>query len=204
MSTIVKHNMILLGAAGRRSGKTLLACKLIERYSYRFPIIGVKVTTIHRGNETCPRGGEGCGTCASLQGAYCITEETNRDLNKDTSRLLASGARKVYWLRAKQDYLKEGIESLFRLIPEEEIPLVCESNSLRAFVEPGVFLIIKEKSQRELKTSARKFLQHADRVVTFDPEGMDDNLFNISFDDIKFTHNRWFLNDKAGGTIHDS
>jgi hypothetical protein len=188
--------MLLLGAAGRNSGKTLLACNLIERYSGQLPIIAVKVTTIHRRDETCPRGGEGCGVCASMQGAYCITEETNRGLNKDTSRLLASGARKVYWLRAVKDHLREGITALLRLMPEE-IALVCESNSLRAIVEPGVFLIVKAKNQGELKPSARKVLRSADRVVIFNPEGVGDNLFDISLDDIQFTHNRWFLRDEA-------
>ena len=196
MPPIVKHNMILLGAAGRNSGKTLLACKLIERYSEQFPIIAVKVTTIHRKGETCPRGGEGCGTCASLQGAYCVTEETSRDLKKDTSRLLASGAERVYWLRAVKDHLKEGLEALIRLIPEE-IALVCESNSLRSVVEPGVFLIVKARNQDELKPSARRVLKSADRVVIYDPEDMGDSLFNITFEDIRFMHNRWLLSEKA-------
>jgi hypothetical protein len=196
MAPIVKPNMILLGSAGRKSGKTHLACKLIERYAEQFPIIAVKVTTIHRRDGNCPEGEEGCGAYSLSQGSYCIVEETNRDLNKDTSRLLASGARQVYWLRAVRDHLKEGIEALFRLIPEE-IALVCESNSLRAVVEPGVFLIIKAKNQEEFKPSAQKVLKHADRVVTFDAEGMGDNPFNISLDTIEFTHDRWILRTRA-------
>jgi len=194
MAVIIKHNMILLGAAGRNSGKTLLACNLIKRYGQQFPLIAVKVTTIHRKGETCPRGGEGCGICASFEGAYCILEEKNGDLQKDTSRLLASGAWKVYWLRAVKDHLEEGMEALLRLIPEGTA-VVCESNSLRTFVEPGVFLIIRTKNQKILKPSARAVLKYADRVVTFDGRELGDNPFDISLENIKLAHNRWILEE---------
>ena len=88
--------MILLGAGGRNSGKTRLDCKIIELYSQKQPLVGVKITTILKKDGTCPRGGEGCGGCAFSDGAYCIIEELDKTSKKDTSRLLASGASKVY------------------------------------------------------------------------------------------------------------
>ena len=91
--------MLLIGSSGRNVGKTELACRIISRFAGRSDIVGIKVTTIARKSDTCPRGGAGCGVCSSLTGQYCITEENDRASCKDTSKLLAAGARRVYWLR---------------------------------------------------------------------------------------------------------
>jgi hypothetical protein len=95
---------------------------------------------IQKKDGTCPRGGEGCGVCACLDGVYCITEELDKTSKKDTSMLLASGASKVYWLRAFKSHLKEELEVLFTLIPDNTA-LVCESNSISTIIKPGIFLI---------------------------------------------------------------
>jgi hypothetical protein len=187
-----KKNMILLGAGGRNSGKTLLACKLIERYSQKQPIVGVKVTTIQKKDGTCPRGGEGCGVCSSLDGVYCITEELDKRSKKDTSRLLASGASNVYWLRSLKSHLKEGLEDLFTILPDNTA-IVCESNSIRTIIKPGVFLLVKDKNQKSLKPSARGVQKLADRIVEFDPERINNRPFDIDIDDIQLNNNRWAL-----------
>jgi hypothetical protein len=199
-----KENMLLLGAAGRNSGKTLLACLILELYSPRIPIIGIKVTTIHRPDLKCPKGGEGCGVCTSLEGAYCITEETDRNLQKDTSLLLASGARQVFWLRAHKAHLSEGLEALFDLLPDDAA-LICESNSVRTVVEPGVFLLVKNRKSRGFKPSAREVRDSADRIVEFDPEGLEhlsgdhtnSNPFDLNLDTVQFIGNGWVLKDGA-------
>jgi hypothetical protein len=195
MPEIKKKNMILLGAGGRNSGKTLLASKLIEHYSHQHPIIGIKVTTIQKKDETCPRGGKGCGVCSSLEGTYCITEEHVRTSKKDTSRLLASGARKVFWLRVLKDSLIEGIEALFEIIPKEAA-LVCESNSLRTVIKPGVFLLVKDKNQSTLKPSAQKVQRFADRIVEFDSKRLEDKPFDLDFKDIQLINNQWVIINK--------
>lgn len=64
------------------------------------PVIGIKVTTIKAKDGQCPRGSQGCGVCSSLEGDFCITEEIDSDCDKDTARLLAAGANRVFWLRA--------------------------------------------------------------------------------------------------------
>ena len=91
--------MIMIGAGDRNIGKTEFACSLIRKFSSRRNIIGIKVTTIDETRGGCPHGGDGCGVCASLQGNFCITEETDSKPDKDTCRMLAAGATKVFWLR---------------------------------------------------------------------------------------------------------
>jgi len=74
--------MLMIGSAGSNVGKTELACTLLRKFSKTSDIIGIKVTTIKDKDGQCPRGGEGCGVCSSLEGVYCITEELNRTPTK--------------------------------------------------------------------------------------------------------------------------
>ncbi|GHV31230.1 hypothetical protein AGMMS4952_19540 [Spirochaetia bacterium] len=53
--------MILIGGTDRNWGKTVLAEELIRRFKGRFPVVGLKVTTVAHAGGVCPRGGAGCG-----------------------------------------------------------------------------------------------------------------------------------------------
>jgi hypothetical protein len=196
MREFEKKNMILLGAGGRNSGKTLLACKIIERYSHKHFIVGVKVTTIRKTDSTCPRGGEGCGACTSLDGVYCITEELDKTTTKDTSRLLASGADRVFWLRVLNTHLKEGLDALFDALPGNSA-IVCESNSIRTVLKPGVFLLVRDKNHNTMKPSARSVQKMADRIVEFDPAKVHHKPFDIDIDDILLINQNWALRKSA-------
>lgn len=177
--------MIMLGAGDRNVGKTEFACSLIRKFSLQHDVIGVKVTTIEHTNDSCPRGGEGCGVCATLEGDFCITEETDRQSNKDTCRMLAAGAKKVFWLRALKAHLAEAMVALQDIIGSNAV-LVCESNSLRLVVEPGLFFMFKAAGSNKCKLSAASVEKYADRVVLFD--GSD---FGINLDGIELVGGRW-------------
>ena len=179
--------MLLLGSAGRNSGKTELACAIIERLSSECNIVGVKVTTIHERNGPCPRGGEGCGACSSLTGDYCITEEDGSTLGKDTTRMLASGAERVYWIRAYQEQLKDGVEELLDIIGHDAMT-VAESNSLSSLFEPGLFLMIEETGAGMYKPSARETLRYVDRIVR-----SDGKTFDLELDRIVIDRGKWVL-----------
>jgi len=170
--------MLMLGAAGRNTGKTELACSIIGRFCADHEIVGAKVTTVLKKDGTCPRGGRGCGVCSSLEGEYCITEETDPPPDKDTARLLAAGAVRVYWLRVMRRSLDQGLEALLEAVGPETLT-VCESNSLRLEVEPDLFLVTTEKGSDECKASAGEVMQHADRIVVSDGESFDLDLADI-------------------------
>ena len=169
---IEKSNFIIIGAAGRNVGKTEFACKLIANYTKNENVIGIKITTINEKNGKCPRGGNGCGVCSSLAGNYCITEETGEAKDKDTVRMLNAGAEKVYWLRVLKEHLKEGIEKLLELIPDNAC-VVCESNSIRLVLKPGMFIVIKEKSTEDIKVSCYNVIHFADKIIEFNNNNWD-------------------------------
>ena len=193
--TLKLDGMLMIGSAGANLGKTELACAIIRRFSKTGPITAIKVTTIKAKDGQCPRGGDGCGVCSSLEGNFCITEETNRDGGKDTARLLAAGAGRVFWLRVIKTHLKEGLATLLDIIGPDAV-LVCESNSLRQIVEPGLFLMVRDQGQRTWKASGREVKKYADRIVISDGSGFD---FDINR--IKLAHGKWTMPEKATAIV---
>jgi molybdopterin-guanine dinucleotide biosynthesis protein A len=159
------YNMLMIGSAGANVGKTELACAIIRRFCKSNPLIGIKVTTIQAKDGQCPRGGAGCGVCSSIDENFLVTEETDRTSGKDTARLLAAGASRVFWLRVIRAHLNEGLESLLGVIGPDAT-LICESNSLRKAVEPGLFLIVAGEGARPWKESAHEVAEFADKIVT--------------------------------------
>ena len=185
----------MVGSAGRNAGKTELACALLRRFAKAHDVVGVKVTAIDEMNGECPRGGEGCGVCTSLEGPFCITAETSGPPGKDTARMLEAGATRVLWLRCLKSHLELGARALIDAIGPDTV-CVCESNSLRRVLKPGVFVIVKDKDSRGFKASAEDVLEFADRVVLSDSASFDLNL-----DRVELPGNRWALVEDATAVV---
>ncbi len=177
--------MLMIGSAGRNAGKTILTCAVIKKFCKSTNITGIKVTTIKAKDGTCPRGGRGCGVCSSLDGNFCITEELKRNSSKDTSRLLAAGASRVFWLRVMRLHLKQGLTALLSIMGPDAVS-ICESNSLRHVVEPGLFLVVTAPNLKKWKASAQDVRRYVDKVVV-----SDGSNFDFDIDEIKLTQRRW-------------
>lgn len=158
---IKENRMIMIGSTGRNSGKTTFGSEFIKKHKENHKIVALKVTTIEKRNMKCPRGGEGCGVCTSLKGNYDIREEKNPGDIKDTQRLKKAGAEKVYWIRAYPEYLSQAFEDFLSLLDDVDI-ILCESNSLRKYVKPGIFVMID--NAKDGKKTALDVIQYADYV----------------------------------------
>ncbi len=181
-------SMLMIGSAGANVGKTELACAILRRFSgSEHRIMGIKVTTINEKDGRCPRGGEGCGVCSSLDGVYLLTEETDTASGKDTARLLAAGAARVYWLRVLRTHVEQGLAALLDIIGPDATS-ICESNSLRRAVEPGLFFVAERKGTKVWKPSAAEVRKYADRIVV-----SDGSTFDLDVDRIKLDNGRWLL-----------
>ncbi|MEK7995110.1 MAG: NTP transferase domain-containing protein, partial [Planctomycetota bacterium] len=176
-------------------GKTELACALLRKLSRHHDIAAIKVTAIGDKDGQCPRGGEGCGVCSSLEGNFRITQETNRRSDKDTSRLLSAGASRVYWLRVLKTHLEEGASALVEMLGAHTT-CICESNSLRRVVEPGLFLLARRENSKPWKESARQVQRYADRIVT-----ARESTFDLDLNRIKLIGGQWKLREKAAAII---
>lgn len=188
-------NMLVIGAAGRNVGKTEFACRVIGRYASTHSVIGIKITTIKDCDSTCARGGKGCGVCGAMSDNYVITREALADNDKDTTRMLRAGAADVYWLRVRRDYLQEGVGRLLEQIPADVL-IICESNSIRQVLTPGLFLVIQDKDSTDIKESCQSVMSHADRIVSFDGKG-----WNLEPEDVGYLAGRWSLRQNASAII---
>jgi molybdenum cofactor guanylyltransferase len=188
-------SMLMIGSSGSNVGKTELACRLLQRFGRTREIVGVKVTTVTSTDQPCPRGGRGCGVCSAMEGAYRITEETDCDSGKDTGRLLAAGAAKVYWLRVMRGHLHQGWIALAEIVGHDAV-VICESNSLRQVVQPGLFLIVESSDPEPWKASARQVRRDADGIVASNGDG-----FDLDLERIQLAGTRWVLREDATAIV---
>lgn len=155
---IEEKRMILVGSTGRNSGKTTFSTEFIKKYKEDYKIVALKVTTVANRHMKCPRGGEGCGTCTSLMGNFDIRiEEKVGDL-KDTQRLKKAGADRVYWIRSYPEFLTQAFEEFLELVKDTDL-IICESNSLRNYVKPNIFIMID--NSKDKKKTAQAVYDHA-------------------------------------------
>lgn len=178
--------VLLVGAAGRNAGKTEFACAVVRRVAATREVVAVKVTTVHDLDGACPRGGRGCGVCGQLAAPFDLLEERGGAAGKDTVRLLASGARRVFWLRVREGALAAGAAALLDQLGPDAL-CVCESNSLRHVLEPGLFLLVRAAGERETKASAAAVADLVDVEVR-----SDGRRFSPAPDELQVTdEGRW-------------
>jgi hypothetical protein len=137
-------NLLLIAGTGTKSGKTSMVCRIIEQFT-NFNIYAIKISPHF--HETT----SGLITKSAKEG-YTIYEETSRDTSKDTSRMLNSGAHKVFFAKGWDDKLPVVFYEIMKNIPSN-VPVICESPALRNYIEPGVFIIMTSNvvnKQKEL------------------------------------------------------
>jgi hypothetical protein len=135
-------NLLLVAGSGRNSGKTTTVCKIIEQFR-DLEITSVKISPhFHSPSD---------GLVAySGKPGYEVYEETNRDSLKDSSRMLQSGAKKVYYIQTIEERINQAFLDVYLSIPTDR-PVVCESPSLINYIEPGLFIIMISPSGNNLK-----------------------------------------------------
>lgn len=167
-------NCIIVGAAGRNAGKTELAAALIAHLRRRSSVYALKVTSVERQNGACPRGGAGCGACALAGADFVLSEERDTRSGKDTARLAAAGAAKVFWLRSLRSALEAGMAAFLERIPAGAL-IVGESNALRGVVTPGLFIMLNN-ADGAVKPSAARVAAQSD--LSFNYPWTEENLLS--------------------------
>jgi hypothetical protein len=169
--------VIIVGGHTRTIGKTQLVCDVIAAFPEVRWIAG-KITQY--GHGVCAQKGNDCD-CAPDEHICAISWEHSATTGTDSSRFLAAGAQRSFWLRTKQGFLAEGLPILRQAIGEAsesaaESPsasenahkpraLIVESNSLMQFVKPSLFFAVLDPAKEDFKESARAALDRADALV---------------------------------------
>jgi len=165
-------HVIVVGGHTRSIGKTQLVCDVIAAFPQANWIAG-KITQY--GHGVCAQNGDNCD-CAPDEHVCAISWETRADTGTDSSRFLAAGARRSFWLRTKQGFLAEGLP-LLRAALEETLaasdaapaPLILESNTLLRFLKPSLYFAVVDPAKDDFKESARVVLDRADALVLRSP-----------------------------------
>lgn len=152
--------IIVIGGHSRSVGKTSVVAGLIAALP-EFHWTAFKITQY--GHGICSANGEACD-CATGDHSWAITEEKNRNGDSDTSRFLAAGAARVWWVRTEQGRLAEAM-AVFREKLKNAENVILESNSVLKFLRPDVYLTVLDPSTPDFKNSAREFLDRATGVI---------------------------------------
>ena len=152
--------LVMVGGHSRNIGKTSVVEGIIRALP-EFNWTAAKITQF--GHGICSMNGEACG-CAVSEHQFSITEERHRDTRTDTARFLAAGARRSLWVRTKQGELFTALPTFKKKIEGDEFVIV-ESNSLRSFMEPVVYLQVLDPANPDFKVSAEEFFDLSDAYV---------------------------------------
>jgi len=153
-------SIVVIGGHSRSVGKTSVVAGLIAALP-EFHWTAAKITQY--GHGICSANGEPCD-CASNDHSWAITEERNREGDSDTSRFLAAGAERVWWVRTEQGRLAEAMPALRERIKGAE-NVILESNSVLKFLRPDLYLTVLDPATEDFKNSAREFLDRASAVI---------------------------------------
>jgi len=152
--------MVMVGGHTRNIGKTSVVEGII-RGMPEMNWTAIKVTQF--GHGVCSTSGELCD-CAVAEHEFAITAERQHNSGTDTSRFLAAGARRALWVRTGQGELLAALPALKKEIAGDAYVIV-ESNSLRRFIKPALFLQVVDPAIIDFKASSRQFFDLADAYL---------------------------------------
>lgn len=161
--------LVMVGGHARNVGKTSVVAGIIGGLR-EFNWTAAKITQF--GHGVCSVNGEACG-CAVTEHQFSITEERRPDTGADTARFLAAGARRSLWVRTKQGELAAALPAFTAKIEADEFVIV-ESNSLRRFMTPALYIQVLDVANPDFKVSAQQFFDLSDAYILVRKTGQAD------------------------------
>ena len=152
--------IIIIGGHSRSVGKTSVVAGLIAALP-EYNWTAFKIT--QHGHGVCSANGEPCH-CATDDHSWAISEEQDRSGKSDTSRFLAAGAVRAWWVRTERGRLTEAMPAVRRRLAECQNSIL-ESNSILKFVRPDLYLTVLDPATEDFKKSAQEFMDRADAVI---------------------------------------
>jgi len=153
-------SLIVIGGHSRNVGKTSVVAGLIAALP-EYNWTALKITQY--GHGVCSKDGQPCH-CATDDHSWAISEERDRSGESDTSRFLAAGAARAWWVRTEQGRLAEAMPAVRSKLGESE-NAILESNSVLRFLRPDLYLTVLDPATADFKKSAQEFLDRADAVI---------------------------------------
>jgi molybdopterin-guanine dinucleotide biosynthesis protein len=156
--------IVVVGGHTRNIGKTSVVAGLIAALPER-NWTAIKITQF--GHGVCSANGEPCG-CETADHTIAVSEEREPSSGTDSSRYLAAGAAKSFWVRTRQGQLNEAMPRIRQLLAGSE-NVIVESNSILRFLRPDLSISVLDPSVSDFKPSAMRYLDRVDALVV--PQG---------------------------------
>lgn len=148
--------IVVIGGHARNVGKTSVITGLISALP-EYHWTAIKISQHVHGPDL--RNAE-----SSNANHSAISEEKKRGGDSDTSRFLAAGAARVWWVQAQPEGLAEVMPAIRQRITEAE-NVILESNSVLDFLQPDLYIAVLNPAIQDFKLSAQKFFDRADAFV---------------------------------------
>jgi hypothetical protein len=158
--------LIVIGGHSRGVGKTSVVSGLIAAFP-EHNWMAMKITQ-HR-HRLDPKDGEPSHSSTDDQ-SWVMTEEQNRSGESDTSRFLAAGAARAWWVRTEPGCLAEAVPAIRGKLADSQ-NAILESNSILKFLRADLYLTVLDPATADFKRSAQEFLDRADAVILHDKPG---------------------------------
>jgi hypothetical protein len=157
--------LVVVGGHTRNIGKTSVVAGLISALP-EVRWTALKITQY--GHDVCSNDGAPC-ECAATdpEHPFAITEETDRASGTDTSRFLAAGAQRSYWVRTAAGELGHALPAVRSIVAGSE-HVIAESNSLLQFIKPDLYLVVLDFAAGDFKTTSLHYVDRADALIVID------------------------------------
>jgi hypothetical protein len=149
--------IVVVGGHTRNIGKTSVVAGLIAALP-EMAWTAIKITQF--GHGVCSANGEPCD-CETADHTIAISDAAN---GTDTSRYLAAGAARAFWVRSRQGQLNEAMPRVRILLAGLE-NVILESNSVLRFLRPDLSLCVLDPSISDFKASATRYLDRVDALI---------------------------------------
>lgn len=152
--------IVVVGGNTRNIGKTSVVAALIARLP-EFRWTAFKITQYGQG--FCTANGHPC-SCQTDEACVAVNPERDAAAGTDTSRFLAAGAERVFWVRTRIGRVAGAIPRI-RYEIERSPNAILESNSVLDFLQPDLYLFVLDPANPDFKDSARRLLPRADAIL---------------------------------------
>ena len=170
-------NMINFYGTGRNVGKTSFACDLIHRLSKTHFVTAIKISPHF---HFSPKHKDLIFSDQNI----LVSKESDCISEKDTCRMLKSGAAQVFFIQCQDKFLKKAFSCLHPYLNENE-PIVCESAAIQKILKPALSIKIRST---EISTLKKNTIYKDLTVIS------DGKKFSYSPDKIRFENKQFKLN----------
>lgn len=167
-------NILIVKGTGRNVGKTLSTCRIIENLADKNEVVAVKISPHFHELDSHQK--------FIYQSEDIVILEEKNITHKDSSRMLQAGAKKVFYVQTRNQFLPVVIDKVLKdIVPNQ--PVVIETGGLYDFIEPGLLLYIAGKNPKNGKE-----IRKETRAITISPE----EVKSFNWDLILFKNGKFY------------